>query len=293
MLKPLELGLVVDRISQWIKQQVQDAGATGTVFGLSGGADSALVALLCKRAYPHSSLGVLMPCHSSKVSLERANELAKKIKLDTITIDLSKAHEAITSQTNKSLVVEPKNKMALAALRSCLRAPTLDYVAKLNNALIVGTGNRDEDELARYYQKRGDGAVDISPIAKLHKSEVYQLLQYLNCPKSIIEAVPTADLWGPDSGQADEQELGISYQEMEWAISENDKTNVLGLGGDGYMEDPLATFSSYTERQLKVLKQLKEMENNSRHKAMQPPVFNIRVHYPELFVGYVEPKYNF
>lgn len=289
MLKPENLQEVVDGLVNWIKEQVKNAGASGGVFGLSGGADSALVAILTKRAFPENSTGVLMPCHSSSSSLDRAYELAKSIDLKTVKVDLSAAHNDIVGQLGS-----PADKMARAGLRSCLRAPTLDFVAKLNNALIVGTGNRDEDELARYYQKRGDGSVDISPIAKLHKSEVYQLLTFLKCPQSIIDAVPTADLWGPDSGQADEKELGITYPEMEWAIQENDKTGVIApQGGYGYMPDPLSTITSYTPRQVQVLKRLQKMELTSRHKATPPPVYDIRNEQARNFVGYEEPNYNY
>lgn len=290
MLKTESLQTVVDNLVNWIQAQVKEAGVTGAVFGLSGGADSALVALLCKRAFPETAVGVLMPCHSSQNSLDRAKELADAISLETFTVDLSAAHESITRQ------VAPADKqlMADAGLRSCLRAPTLDYLAKLNNALIIGTGNRDEDEVARYYQKRGDGAVDVSPIAKLHKSEVYQLLRFLGCPQSIIDAVPTADLWGPDSDQQDEKELGITYPEMEWAILENDRTNILGMTGNnyGYMPDPLGTVTAYTPRQITVLKQLQKMERVSRHKAVSPPVYDIRSDLPQLFEGYVAPNYG-
>lgn len=268
MIKQNMLDKATQRLVDWIRDEVTKAGATGGVFGLSGGADSALVAILTKRAFPDNAVGVLMPCHSSQNSLDRANELARSIDLKTFTVDLSKAHESITSQISVGFGVD--HKMAMAGLRSCLRAPTLDYVAKLHNALIIGTGNRDEDEVARYYQKRGDGAVDISPIAKLHKSEVYQLLRHLGCPQSIIDAKPTADLWGPDSGQEDEKELGISYAEMEWAISENDGHEV--IKGEWVN---LERFLTYSPRQVEVIKKLRSMERASRHK-IHIPVFDIR-----------------
>lgn len=288
MLKQESLQTVVDGLVKWIQDQVKAAGVTGTVFGLSGGADSALVALLCKKAFPENAVGVMMPCHSSRSSVSRAEELAASINLKTVLVDLSAAHDSITAQ----VAVQQGNLMAEAGLRSCLRAPTLDYVAKLNNALIIGTGNRDEDEVARYYQKRGDGAVDCSPIAKLHKSEVYQLLRFLGCPQSIIDAVPTADLWGPDSGQADEKEMGITYAEMEWAIQENDKHGIIAPDTYGYHADDPFYVLDYTPRQVQVIRTLRKMESASRHKAVPPPVYEIRRDSPELFEGYVEPDYK-
>lgn len=270
MIPKEKLGVVVESIQAWIKDQVEAAHVKNVVVGLSGGADSALVALLCKKSFP-DMVAVVMPCHSSKASAERAYELAKKFNIKTVTVDLSAAHELISRQYLGQSGQAPE-KMADAALRSCLRAPTLDFVAKMNNALIVGTGNRDEDEVARYYQKRGDGAVDISPIAKLHKSEVYQLLEYLGCTESIMKAPPSADLWGPDSGQQDEKELGLTYPEIEWAIHETDKSGNIFHGG--YVDIQRAL--QYTPRQWHVLKTLMHMEKISRHKASMPPVFDVR-----------------
>ncbi len=264
---------LVAEIRAWIKEQVLGAGATTAVVGISGGADSALVALLCKGIPEIRTVGVWMPANSSPSSLERARELDLKTGLQTIAVDLTKAFESISDQTLDAFHLEEGTNASLGALRSCLRAPVLDFVGKLTNGLIIGTGNRDEDELTRYFQKRGDGSVDISPIAKLHKSEVYQLLKYLGCPQSIIDAVPTADLWGADAGQEDEKELGVTYAEVEWAIRENDATQVITNDGWG---PSLTKFLSYTPRQIEVLQKVAKLEKASRHKASLPPVLDLR-----------------
>lgn len=271
----------VDHIGAWIEARVKEAKCKTAVVGISGGADSALVAIICKRVLP-DMVGVLMPCHSSNVAVQRGTELCEKFDIRHLTIDLSIPHDYIIKTIRDSSLLDVDNKMAQAALRSCLRSPPLDIVAKLVNGLIVGTGNRDEDEFARYYQKRGDGAVDCSPIAKLHKSEEYQLLNYLGCPKSIIDAVPTADLWGPDSDQEDEKEMGISYDEMEWAIRQDDKYGLISIECARVSVDVLL---SYTERQRAVIIKLREMDRASRHKALPPPVLELR---DELFHAFVD-----
>lgn len=269
--------VMCDEIKAWIKARMEDAKAETPVVGLSGGADSALVAILCKEAFPNT-ICVRMPCHSSASSLARAAELAEKFQIRMITVDLYSAFQSIADQVtwglNPGSSPNDASNAANGALRSCLRAPTLDYVAKLTNGLIIGTGNRDEDEVTRYFQKRGDGCVDISPIAKLHKSEVYQLLKWLDCPQSIIDAKPSADLWGPDSGQEDEKELGLTYEEIEWGIRESDKVH--GSLFNEHCGVPLDTFLSYTPRQIEILKKLAHLEKISRHKSVMPPVFEAR-----------------
>jgi NAD+ synthase len=134
-------------------------------------------------------------------------------------------------------------------------------VGKVYNGLIVGTGNRDEDEVTRYFQKRGDGCVDISPIAQLHKSEVYQLSEYLGVPQSILDATPTADLWGPDSGQTDEGQLGLTYKEVEWGIRQAEAS-----GGTRQEHFYAAALLNYSDREKQVLTTLGVMEETSRHK---------------------------
>lgn len=277
MIRDSELGTVANKISHWIKQQIDSAGAKSAVVGLSGGADSALVAILCQSVVP--TYVVRMPCHSSDSSLDRAWELITRFeKLIELHVDLETAFSSIQEQVDHSLAW-PTQLAETGALRSCLRAPTLDYVAKRVNGLVVGTGNRDEDEVTRYFQKRGDGAVDISPIAKLHKSEVYQLLKFLNCPSSIVDAVPTADLWGPEAGQEDEKELGLTYQEIEWAIrfSETNDFMKIGLSYSAlYGKVNGSDLLALTSRQLEVLKKVAQLEKISRHKASLPPVYDIR-----------------
>jgi NAD+ synthase len=162
------------------------------------------------------------------------------------------------------------------ALRSCLRAPTLSYLAHATNGLIVGTGNRSEDRITRYYQKFGDGCVDFSPIADLHKSEVRELFRYLASvdidnngimnpgAAAIYHAKPTADLWGADSGQEDEKELGISYEEIEWADREDVKTPLIFRETPPNVE---SKFGNYTGRQQEILMKLWKMEKVSRHKS--------------------------
>jgi NAD+ synthetase len=232
-----------------------------------------------------------MPCHSSPASIARAEEVIKQFGLKRHFVDLAAAHDTIVSQVTpdikKEEVTSRDRNWVYGALRSCLRAPTLDFVSKAYEGIIVGTGNRDEDEVTRYFQKRGDGCVDISPIAKFHKSEIYQLAQGLGVPVSVVTAVPSADLWGPDAGQEDEKELGIAYQEVEWAMQFAQKYSSIPLTTTGgvtafQLRDALQMARKIgvevSVRQAHVLTTLAHLEEISRHKANPAlPVFDARV----------------
>ena len=123
--------------------------------------------------------------------------------------------------------------------------------------MVVGTGNKVEDYGIGFFTKYGDGGVDISPIADLLKSEVYELASYMGVPNSIQDAIPTDGLW--NDNRSDEDQIGASYDELEWALEYNDRG----------IEEEL------TERQQKVLKIYRERHYNTKHKLQMPPVCEI------------------
>lgn len=315
-------GKTADYITNWIKDYAQKAGIRTLVLGLSGGIDSALVALLCKRT-GIPLLNINMPCHSSDNAYNRAKAFADDYGLKLLKVDITGAHDIIYHQAvrgDETFKVDGdvKNPIAVGGLRSCLRAPTLNFFTNAYKGIIVGTGNRSEDNITRYFQKFGDGCVDIAPIADLFKSEVRELFGYLamemrpttinphptrdvaeamriNKPiasvsfhmspgaQAIYDAKPTADLWGPDSGQEDEKELGISYDEIEWADREDMRTQKMTsvTASDGSVHsfptepgiikadsDPAKykEWYKYSARQKEVLAKLHQLEKISRHK---------------------------
>jgi NAD+ synthase len=279
----------IQATADWIQTRARVSRAQSLVLGISGGVDSAVVAGICARTNL-PVVGVIMPCHSSPASIARAEEVIKAFGLKRHFVDLAAAHDTIVSQVTTDLkkedVTSRDRNWVHGALRSCLRAPTLDFVTKAYEGIIVGTGNRDEDEVTRYFQKRGDGCVDISPISKYHKSEVYQLAQALSVPISVISAVPSADLWGPDSGQEDEKELGITYPEIEWAMQFAQRYSSIPLtttGGvtsvqlNGALTMARNLGVDVSHRQERVLITLMRLEETSRHKANPNlPVFDAR-----------------
>jgi len=102
---------------------------------------------------------------------------------------------------------------------------TLYYFAQANNSLVLGTGNKVEDFGIGFFTKYGDGGVDISPIADLLKTEVYALGEELGIDTDILSAPPTDGLWGDD--KTDEDQIGASYPELEWAMAFDGDKNTL------------------------------------------------------------------
>lgn len=195
---------------EFIKTLLQESGAKGIVYGNSGGKDSALVGILCKKACDNT-LGIIMPCASKRnfeQDAEDGRAVAEQFGIETRTIDLTPVREAEMQQLSKVTEVTPA---AAANIAPRLRMTTLYAVAASENRLVAGTGNRSEAYVG-YFTKWGDGAHDFNPISDLTVTEIYEFLRYLNAPDSIITKAPSAGLF---DGQTDEAEMGLKYADLD------------------------------------------------------------------------------
>ena len=222
---------LASRISEWIRERVKKAGAKGVVFGMSGGLDSSVIAVLCKRAFSDTSLGLILPCYSSKEDLEHAGMIAKKFGLETKVIDLSfsfKTLFAALEERDYYRAAEIELDIAAANLKPRLRMICLYYFANKLNYLVVGTGNKSELSIG-YFTKFGDGAADILPLGDLLKLEVRELAAELDIPGEIIAKAPSAGLW---EGQTDENEIGIRYDELDKILLARESGDFSGVASD-------------------------------------------------------------
>lgn len=199
------------RLVSWIIEQTERTNCKGVVFGLSGGIDSSVVGVLCHRAFPKNSLGVLMPCHSSESDLEDAQAVAKKFGIATVTVNLDDVYDCLLANLPGLPFESGARKLAQANLKPRLRMTTLYYIANGLRYLVVGTSNKSELSVG-YFTKYGDGGVDIMPLANLLKKEVVELARHLGIPTKIIEKPPSGGLW---PGQTDEGEMGVTYKELD------------------------------------------------------------------------------
>jgi NAD+ synthase len=207
----MDAAKIAEKLSRWIRERVTAAKCKGVVLGLSGGMDSSVAAVLCQRALPQATLGVIMPCHSHKQDIEHAQMLAQQFAIPTRTIVLDSLYDSLLKALPEEKASADTKRLAQANLKARLRMLTLYYFANRLNYLVVGSGNRDELALG-YFTKYGDGGVDIQPLGSLLKGQLRELAQYLGIPEPIIEKPPSAGLW---EGQTDEEELGLSYAELD------------------------------------------------------------------------------
>ena len=252
---------VIDYIVNWLKDYALNAGVNGFVIGISGGIDSAVTSTLCAK----TGLKVLcieMPIHQAESHVSRAQEHIKSLKdrfknVSDIRVDLTPVFEEF--KTEISLIgKQAKVDMALANTRARLRMTTLYYHAGLLSLLVAGTGNKVEDFGVGFYTKYGDGGVDLSPIADLLKSEVYALGKELGVSDTIMKAAPSDGLFG--DARSDEDQIGASYPELEWAMSMEEKgKNELDFEG----------------RKREVFKIYKRFNTANKHKMIPIPICEI------------------
>lgn len=227
----------------FIQDILKKANAKGIVYGNSGGKDCTLVSILCKKACDNT-VGVIMPCQSKRNYGEDTNDAldtAKQFNIETLTVDLTKTKEVILDSIGQVHDITPSSSANIAPR---LRMTTLYAIAQSRNALVAGTGNKSELYMG-YFTKWGDGGCDFNPIADLTVSEIYEFLEFLNAPKNIIKKAPSAGLF---EGQTDEQEMGVTYAQIEEYI--NNKT------GDE-----------------QAIKKIKRYHETSHHKRRMPLIF--------------------
>ena len=252
---------VTNHIVAWLKDYALKARVNGFVIGISGGIDSAVTSTLCAMT-GLKVLCVEMPIHQGENQVNRGKEHIDQLK--------SRFDRVVSEETELTNVFETFKKtlpttedtaklnLSLANTRARIRMTTLYYFAGIHGLLVAGTGNKVEDFGVGFYTKYGDGGVDLSPIADLLKSEVFELAKYLNVPDSIQNAQPTDGLFG--DSRTDEDQLGASYDELEWAMQQYDS---------GKNEN------DFKNRELEVFKIYSRLHKANLHKMVPIPVCEI------------------
>jgi len=258
-----ELEAAHEHIVAFIQDRTQAAGVDRAVLGLSGGIDSTLTAHLAVEALGAENLhSLVMPAESNdETNMSDAERVAENLGIEYDVIDIDPIAEAFLdplpgADPGERIETDPL-RTAVGNLRVRIRAVCDYFVANLEGALVLGTGNRTE-ALVGYFTKYGDGAVDCHPIGILYKQQVRQLARHVGVPEDVVTKTPTAGLW---AGQTDEDELGMDYDTLD---------AVLALTVDGGVP-PGATarlVDGITDEQVTWVRDLHE---RSAHKRNVPP----------------------
>ena len=251
---------LAEEITNWISDYVLENDIRSLVVGVSGGVDSAVTSTLSARTGIRTIV-LNMPIHQKKYQDDLSKKHISWLKdnfnnVEERIVNLSKTYDSFV----ETVSVDEVSDLALANSRARLRMTALYATAGSNGGIVVGTGNKVEDFGVGFYTKYGDGGVDISPIADLLKTEVYQIARELDIIEEIIQAAPTDGLW--EDGRSDEEQLGASYEELEWAMKESKNPSNKDL----------------SEREKELLGIYQRLNKSNSHKMGPIPVFKL---YPD------------
>ena len=243
-------------ISNWILNYANSNNISTLVVGVSGGIDSAVTSTLCAKT-GLKTLVINMPIHQNDSEYNLSNQHMMWLRsnwdnVESHIINLSETFDVLKNELSKKEVSD----IAMVNTRARIRMATLYSLAGSNNGIVVGTGNKVEDFGVGFITKYGDGGVDISPIADLYKSEVYLLAESLGIIQEIQEAAPTDGLWS--DGRTDEDQIGATYDELEWAMNEIDNPS---------------DEKELNERLAEVMKIYLKLNSMNSHKMNPIPIF--------------------
>ncbi|MEM7095196.1 MAG: NAD+ synthase [Actinomycetota bacterium] len=222
------------------RDYVHNNGFTDICFGLSGGIDSTLVAVVAAEALgPEHVHAVLMPSrYSSDHSVSDAEKLSINLGIDHRTIAIEPGHSAFLDMLAPSFAGLEAN-VTEENLQSRVRGVLLMALANKFGWLVLTTGNKSETAVG-YSTLYGDTAGAYAVIKDVWKLTVYDLCRWYNeragaeiIPAHVLTKAPSAEL-RPD--QRDDQSLP-PYEVLDpllIELVENDRTaaDLIAAGHD-------------------------------------------------------------
>ena len=224
----IDVAREIEKRISFIKHSLESAGAKSLVLGLSGGVDSTTAGKLAQMAcdqlnaeletQEYQFIAVRLPYHV------QADESDAQLALDFVQpsqrleINIEAMVKGLDAGA-KSLIdwVKPSDHQldfARGNNKARARMSAQYYVASLVNGIVIGTDHAAE-AITGFFTKHGDGACDIAPLFGLNKRQVRSLAAFMGAPEQLVKKTPTADLEEHNPQQADEDSLGITYDQID------------------------------------------------------------------------------
>jgi len=245
-------------LSLGIRDYVGKCGFKSGIVGLSGGIDSALVAVLTADALgPDKVMGISMPArYSSTGSKSDAQALAKNLGIRYEVLPIETVFQSVEKQL-ANVFAGTKPNEAEENIQSRLRGVTLMALSNKFGALVLTTGNKSEMAVG-YCTLYGDMCGALAPLADVCKMDVYKISRWLNREQEIIPAAsitkpPSAELRPDQKDQDSLPPYEILDQILEAYVVQNlSKPEIIARGFDAAVVNDVInkiTFSEYKRRQ--------------------------------------------
>jgi NAD+ synthase len=246
----IDYNSIQNKIGTFLVDEVTQRKSHGIILGLSGGIDSAVLAMLCAKFVKDKSLAVIMPNSkiTPKVDTEDAIRIVDSLHLEYKLIDIGFIHKEF------SKYLEP-HPLGFCNLGARIRSNILYYYANARNYLVAGSSDRSEF-LMGYFTKYGDGAADILPLVSLYKTQIREFARFLNVSPNIISKPSGPHLW---EGHTAETELGLTYEDID---------SILYCMIDKGLS--LEETAKLTALSISNVDKIYQMHNRSEHKRITP-----------------------
>jgi len=211
----------IEKRVNFLKEYAKKAKSKGFVLGISGGQDSTLAGRLAQIAveelrnegFDATFVAVRLP-YGKQQDEEDAKRALKFIGADKEYIfNVKEPVDAVKTVYDEMTGTELAD-YHKGNVKARMRMIAQYAIGGQENLLVIGTDHAAE-AVTGFFTKYGDGGADILPLTGLTKRQGKQLLKELNAEEALYLKVPTADLLDHKPGQADETELGISYDELD------------------------------------------------------------------------------
>jgi NAD+ synthase len=231
-----------DRVA-FLVDYARASHARGFVLGISGGQDSSLAGKLCQLAVERLQasgadaefLAVRLPytVQADEADAQLALEFIAPQRV--VTFNVQGGVDGIAAEFGDA-TGEPIRDFTKGNVKARMRMVAQYALAGQRGLLVVGTDHAAE-AVTGFFTKYGDGGVDLTPLTGLTKSQGRQLLEHFGAPPRLYEKSPTADLLDDLPGQTDEDNLGISYRDIDAYLEGGDVEDAVAEAVEAKYDD--------------------------------------------------------
>ncbi len=230
VLPKIDVDFEISRRVDFIKKTLVNSGAKNLVLGISGGIDSSTTGRLAQIAidqlnqetddnsYQFSAVRLPYDVQKDEADAQIAIQFIQPSR--HIAVNVKPGADGIHSEVLNALATQDitppdaTSDFSKGNVKARTRMVLQYDIAGLLGGLVLGTDHSAEN-ITGFFTKWGDGACDLAPLFGLSKRQVRQLAQHLGAPQLLVDKTPTADLESLSPQKADEQALGVTYDQLD------------------------------------------------------------------------------